>query len=335
MDLTRVLTKLSLAAGVSGDEKGAVEAAEELLRPLVDETKIDRVGNLYGIRRAKDPNAKTILLDAHLDEVGLMVTGREGNLLKFACCCGGVDHRLLPGLRVKVLTEPVREGVITCPYTPEGGSQPFSMEELRIDCGLTEEEEIPIGTRVCYGTEPWGAGHRFFGKSLDDRACFASLLYAMDLLKEEELPVNVVVLGSVQEEETGLGAEVGTFCAQPDVAFVTDVTFGDSPDTPKERTVPLDGGAAIGYSPMLDRHYTDLLKTLAVRERIRFCCEVMPGSTGTNSMHTQIAGLGVPSVLVSLPLRYMHTPVEAVSLRDIQAVGSLCAAFVRHIGEVQ
>lgn len=338
--IKKALTELSLARGVSGDERSAAVVAEKFLSPLVDETFIDELGNLYGIRRSKEPNAKTILLDAHMDEVGMMITGQEDGLLKFNTCVGGVDHRLLPNLGVKVLTEPVMDGVITCPVslmqTKEQQGKPFEPEELMIDCGLSEEEanKIPVGTRVCYGTEPWFVGNRFFGKSTDDRACFVALLYAMELLKDVELPVNVIVLGSVQEEETGIGALVGTFRMEPDVAFVTDVTFGDSPDSPKDHSVPLGGGCAIGYSPMLDRHYTAFLQRLALKHQIPYHQEVMEGSTGTNSMHTQIAGIGVPSVLVSLPQRYMHTPVESVDLGDIKALGKLVSVFMRDFEEV-
>lgn len=339
--IENALRDLSLAQGVTGDERSAAKIAEGYLRPLVDETWIDDLGNLYGIRRSKHPQAKTVLLDAHMDEVGMMVTGNEGGLLKFSTCVGGVDHRLLPNLGVKVLTEMPMDGVITCPLSltqdKEAQGKPFDLDDLKIDCGLTEEEakKIPVGTRVCYGTEPWIVGDRFFGKSTDDRACFVSLLYAMELLKDEELPVNVVVLGSVQEEETGLGALSGAFRMEPDVAFVTDVTFGDSPDSPANHCVPVGGGCAIGYSPMLDRHYTALLQKLALRHQIPYVQEIMEGSTGTNSMHTQIAGCGVPSVLVSLPQRYMHTPVESVSISDIKALGKLAAVFLRDFEEAE
>lgn len=333
------LTALSLAQGVSGDERSAAVVAEKFLRPLVDETCIDELGNLFGIRRSKHAGAKTVLLDAHMDEVGMMVTGHEDGLLKFNTCVGGVDHRLLPNLSVKVLSDPVIEGVITCPLsltqTKEEQGKPFELEDLMIDCGLSAEEakKIPVGTRVCYGTEPWSIGNRFFGKSTDDRACFVALLHAMELVRDVDLDVNVVVLGSVQEEETGLGALVGTFRMEPDVAFVTDVTFGDSPDSPKDHSVPLGGGCAIGYSPVLDRHYTELLQDLVVKHQIPYHQEVMEGSTGTNSMHTQIAGMGVPSVLVSLPQRYMHTPVESVDMGDIAALGKLVSVFLTDFKE--
>ncbi len=333
MDMAKTLMDLSAACGVSGFETGAVETAKTLLEPLVDRVEITPLGNLLGHRESARPGAKTLLLDAHLDEVGLLVSGRAGNLLRITDGVGGVDSRLLPGTVVKVLTQPPISGVITIPETPKEKTEPFPLESMFLDCGLSEEDEVPVGTPVSYGTQPFRAGDRIFGKSLDNRACFAALLRAMELLKDEDLPVNVAVLGSVQEERGGLGAETGTFALHPDAALVVDVTFGDSPDTPKGHGMPLGSGAAIGYSPVLDRAYTQRLKALAERHNIPYTQEVMEKSTGTNSMHTQIAGTGVPSALVSMPLRYMHTPVEEISLRDLESMARLAAEFIRSFGE--
>lgn len=334
MDFTKVLFSLSEACGISGDERESAECAARWLLPLVDEVKTDVLGNVVGYRKCGREGAKTLLLDAHLDEVGLMVTGNDGGLLKFALCVGGVDERMLPGLRVKVLAKEPFYGVISCPEGEAGKS--ISAEQLRIDCGFSEEQagEIPVGTRVAYGTKPYRNGNRVFGKSMDDRACFAAILRALELTKDEDLPANVAVLGSVQEETGGFGALVGTFGVKPDAALVVDVTFGDSPDSPKNHSKALGSGNAIGFSPVLDRKLTHFLRKLAVEHNIPYTSEIMEGSTGTNSMHTQIAGDGVPSVLISLPQRYMHTPVECVDLRDVEAIAQLIALFLRNYQEV-
>ena len=334
MDMAKVLMTLSSACGVSGSERGAVEAAKTLLEPLVDTVEITPMGNLLGRRNSAKAGAKTLLLDAHLDEVGLLVSGRAENLLRITDGVGGVDSRLLPGTVVKVLTDPPIPGVVTVPEEPKEKTKPFPLEGMFIDCGLTADTEVPVGTPVSYGTQPFRAGEdRVFGKSLDNRACFAALLRALELAREEDLPVNVAVLGSVQEERGGLGAQTGTFALHPDAALVVDVTFGDSPDTPKDHGMPLGSGAAIGYSPVLDRTYTKTLKSLADAYKIPYTREVMEGGTGTNSMHTQIAGTGVPTALISLPLRYMHTPVEEISLTDLESMARLVAEFIKHFGE--
>lgn len=337
MDISQVLMNLSSACGVSGDETEAVQAARNYLKPLVQETWVTPLGNLVGLRRSKRADAPTVLLDAHLDEVGLVVTGCDGGLLRISNGVGGVDSRLLPGLRVKVLTDPPVSGVISVPEEPTDTKQPFALSGMWIDCGMTAEQaaKVPVGTRVAYGTKPWLAGtDRVFGKSLDNRACFAALLRALELTQDEELPVHVAVLGSVQEEQGGCGALAGTAALEPDAALVVDVTFGDSPDTPAGRGIPLGSGAAIGLSPVLDRRFSRFLQKLAVEIQIPYVQEVMEKSTGTNSMHTQIAGNGVPSALISMPLRYMHTPVEEISLRDVEAMARLTAEFLRRFEEV-
>lgn len=336
MDLARVLMELSGACGVCGDEREAVEKARGYLAPLVDETMVSPLGNLVGLRRSPRKDAPTVLLDAHLDEVGLIVTGHEEGLLRFSGGVGGVDSRLLPGLSVKVLTNPPVPGVISVPETPRETQKPFDAEDMRIDCGLTAEQarEVPVGTRVAYGTRPWKAGtDRICGKSLDNRACFTALLRALELTRDEALPVHVAVLGSVQEERGGLGALTATAALRPDAALVVDVTFGDSPDTPAEKGFPLGSGAAIGLSPVLDRRLSRFLQKLAVGIQIPYVQEIMETSTGTNSMHTQIAADGVPSALISMPLRYMHTPVEEISLRDVEAMARLTAEFLRRYEE--
>ena len=114
MELSGVLMELSRANGVSGQEDGAVAAAKKFLEPLVDRTEVTPLGNLIGYRASNKAGAKTVLLDAHLDQVGLVVTGQKNGLVTFTGGVGGVDDRMLPGLQVMVLTDPVRYGVISC-----------------------------------------------------------------------------------------------------------------------------------------------------------------------------------------------------------------------------
>lgn len=334
MDLKQRLFALSSAIGPSGLERPASAVAQRLLAPLVDETAIDAVGNLTGLRRCGRANAPRILLDAHLDEVSLVVTGQKEGYLSFACL--GIDSRLLPASTVNVLTEPPMPGVITClpPHvlTAEEREQPFDVEKLFIDCGLTEEQAkaVPAGTRVVYDTEPMAlAGDTVCGKSLDNRAGFLVLLRAMELLQDKPLPVDIVVLGSVQEEYSMLGAKTGAFSQMPDQAIVVDVTFGAQPDAPSSSTVPMGGGPAIGVGPQLHRRISDKLRQLAPEASI----EVLESNTGTNAAAFQISREGVPTGLISLPLRYMHTPVEAVRLSDIDACGQLIADWILSLGE--
>lgn len=339
MDMKQALFDLSRCAGPSGAEGGVSETARALLKPFVRSATRDVLGNVIGIRTAAKYSQRCILLDAHLDEVGMLVTDHDKGFLKFAAI--GIDPRILPGLEVKVCTEPPILGVVSClpPHvaTPEEREKPFPMEELRIDCGLTEEEaplRVPVGTRIVYNTEPFTMGKsRVCGKSMDDRACFVILCRAMELLKDEPLPVDVCVLGSVQEEYTGGGAMTGAYNMVPDQAIVVDVSFAETPDSPKEDTAPLGSGAMIGVGPVMNRAMSKKLLELAKENGIPFTKEIMAGRTGTNADGVQISREGVAVCCVSLPLRYMHTPIEVVSLEDMEACAQLIAKYILSLKE--
>ena len=334
MDTKQALFELSRCAGPSGAEQGVFETAKAILEPYVQSVTRDVLGNVIGIRTAKTRRAPCVLLDAHLDEVGMIVTDHDGGFLKFASI--GVDPRILPGLRVRVCADPPIIGVITClpPHVtdPDDRDKAFPMEELRVDCGLSESEArelVPVGTRIVYGTEPFFMGDKTVcGKSLDDRACFVILCRVMDLLKDEDLPVDVCVLGSVQEEYTAAGASTGAYSMQPTEAIVVDVSFAETPVN-KEYCKPLGSGPMIGVGPVMNRRISKRLQALAKELEIPFTREVLPSWTGTNADEIQISREGVAVCCVSLPLRYMHTPIEAVDLDDIEHCAQLIAAYIR------
>lgn len=334
MDMQQALLELSRCAGPSGAERGVYDTARELLKPYVRSVTRDVMGNLIGIRTAAGHSNSCILLDAHLDEVGLLVTDHEAGFLKFVGI--GVDPRILPGLEVKVCTEPPMYGVVTClpPHVtdPSDREKAFAMEDLRVDCGLMPEEaiaKVPVGTRIVYNTEPFTMGDKtVFGKSLDDRACFVILCRVMELLKDEELPMDVCVLGSVQEEYTAVGAMTGTYNMQPTEAIVVDVSFAETPDTGKDDCKPLGSGPMIGVGPVMSRRISKKLQELAKEHNIPFTREVLPSYTGTNADEVQISREGVAVCCVSLPLRYMHTPTEAVDLEDMEHCAQLIAKYI-------
>ena len=151
MDMKKVLEELCGCTAPSGFEAPAAAAAARLLEPLVDEMKIDRMGNLIGVRRCGRPDAKKLLLDAHLDEIGLLVTGVEEGFLRFRSI-GGVDPRMLPGRELVVLTDPPRRGIVTCPAGGEADKS-IPLSELFVDVGLSQteaERAVPVGTPMVY-----------------------------------------------------------------------------------------------------------------------------------------------------------------------------------------
>ena len=333
--MRQALERLCTCTAPSGFEGPAAAVAAELLRPLVDEVSIDRMGNVLGVRRSKTPNAPKLLLDAHLDEIGLIVTGVEDGFLRFRSI-GGVDPRMLPGRELVVLTDPPLRGLVAC---PAGGDENKSvpLNELYVDVGLSQEEAeraVPVGTPMVYraGCFPLGED-QMCGKSMDDRACFVTLLRAAELLRDKELDVELHILGSTREEVSGAGAVVGTWAVAPDFCVAVDVTHGKTPDGPADKTFELGGGPTIGVGPNMTRWMTERMIAKAKEHGIPYQLEIMSGHTGTNGWEMQISREGVATSVLSLPLKYMHTPVETLSLADMEGVAQLLAAFVEHLGK--
>lgn len=336
LELLRTLTQ---AAAPSGFVEEAAERAAELLRPLVDDVTIDPMGNVVGIRRCGKPHAKRILLDAHLDEVGLIVTGyEEGGFLRFHQI-GGIDPRVLPNREVTVLAgEQPLYGVVTAKarWLYEDGDEAAPLEDFFIDTGLPDEElkeRIPIGTPVTFREKLFSLGKRCAAsKSMDDRSCFAVILKALELLQGETLDVDVYAVGSNCEETGGQGATVAAYRLRPDCAIALDVTFAATPDAP-DKGFRLGSGPAIGVGPNIALWMQRRLEDKAKALHMDYSLEVMSGNTGTNGWDIQIAREGVPTALLSLPERYMHTPLEVIHRRDLRDCARLLAAFVRNLGE--
>ena len=224
MDMRQALERLCACTAPSGFEAPAAAVAAELLRPLVDEVSVDRMG----VRRCGKEGAPRLLLDAHLDEIGLLVTGVEDGFLRFRSI-GGVDPRMLPGRELVVLTDPPRRGIVTCPAGGEADKS-IPLSELFVDVGLSQteaERAVPVGTPMVYRGGCFALGEdQMCGKSMDDRSCFVTLLRAAELLRDRELDVDLYLLGSTREEVSGAGATVGTWAVQPDFCVAVDVTHG-------------------------------------------------------------------------------------------------------------
>lgn len=340
MNYEQTLARLCALSGPSGFEENVAKAAAELLRPLTDEVYFTRLGSVVGVRRCGRDNAPKLLLDAHLDEIGFIVTGHDEGFLRFAAL-GGVDPRMLPDREITLMTEPPVTGVVIClpPHIQEDGDMDKTtpIKDLCIDVGLSQEEakrRIPTGTPGTYrgGCTPLGED-LFCGKALDDRCGFAVLLDVLERLEGKQLNVDLYVLGSTQEETHSTGAITAAYEIAPDWCVAVDVTHGDSPDASKNETFKLGGGPVIGVGPNCARPLTERLKGLARELDMPIQIEVMAGSSGTNAWPIQVSREGVATAVVSIPERYMHTPVEVVNKEDLTDTARLLAAFVERFGE--
>ena len=340
MNYEKTLEQLCSLSGPSGFEQPVARAAAELLRPWVEEVTVHPMGSVIGVLPCKKPGAKKLLLDAHLDEIGFLITGYEEGYLTFAPL-GGVDPRMLPDREIMILTDPPILGVVAClpPHiqTREDMDKSQPIKELYLDVGLSQPEAqrlIPIGTPAVYRGGCAKLGEELlWGKAMDDRASFAVLLHALELLKGEELDVDLYVLGSAQEETHSTGAITAAYGIVPDLCVAVDVTHGDSPDAGKGETFKLGGGPVLGLGPNCTKWMAKRMENKARELGMDIQKEVMSGSSGTNGWPLQVSREGIATAVLSIPLRYMHTPIETVCRRDLEDAARLLCAFIKGIGK--
>ena len=340
MDVRKTLERLCLVNGPSGFEQNVADAAERLLRPLTDETYRTALGSVVGVRRSGAPGAKRLLLDAHMDEVGAIVTGHKEGFLRFRPL-GGVDPRMLCDREMLLLTEPERLAVTAClpPHVQSGKDEDEAspVDKIYLDAGLAPEEAerlVPVGTPAVYrgGFAALG-GDLISAKALDDRACMVAILRALELMGDK-LAWDVYVLFSTQEETTSVGAITAASEIAPHACIAVDVTHAVTPDAPKDGCFKLGGGPTVGIGPNADRRMAAQFLALAEKLHIPVQTEVMAGHSGTNAWPVQICREGIVTSVLSLPLRYMHTPIETISLSDLDATARLLSAYVTRAGEV-
>ncbi len=340
LDIQKILEQLCALPGPSGFERQAATGAMELLRPLVDEVYTTRLGSVVGVRHCGKADATKLMLDAHVDEIGILVTGHEDGFVRFRTL-GGVDPRMLCDREMTLLTNPPTFGVVAClpPHvqTADDMDKSTPVSELYLDVGLSSDEvkkRVPVGTPGVFrgSCAPLGED-QCCGKALDDRACMTAIVRTLELLQGKELDVDLYVLFSTQEETSSAGAITAVNTIAPDICVAVDVTHGRTPDGPKDKTFDLGGGPAIGTGPNMSRTLTQQLISCARQEGIDHHIEVMSGHTGTNAWPMQICREGIATAVVSLPLKYMHTPVEVISRSDLESTAKLLAAFAANAGK--
>lgn len=342
--MRRKLEQLMAIPMVTGFERAQSERVRDLFAPLCDEIEVDRFGNVIGLVRSGKPDAKTVLLDAHIDQIGFVVTEvLKDGFLRFRSV-GGVDPRMLLGTEVTIgAPNGSLYGIVSClpPHLLSAGESDKSLpiHKMCIDTGLLDAKSvIPIGTPIWFPADeahmPKIAKDVITGPSIDDRAGVAAIAHALEKLRKVDLGVDVAVLLSVQEEVTALGATIGTFKIRPDYAIAVDVSHAKTPDAPGE--FEYGGGVMIGIGPNMNRALTRALIRTAKAESMEYQIEVMEGHTGTNAWEMQIVAGGTAQAILSIPLRYMHTPIETIKLSDAQSVGDLIYHFLRQFdGEVR
>jgi len=336
-EITPFLRSLLSASGLSGYEAPVSALIADAWRPLVDELSSGRLGSLHGLKRSTTGAKKrpAILLAAHMDAIGLIVTSIQDGFLHVTGV-GGIDARILPGCPVTVHGREDLPGVVVQPparLLPASAKDgPVPLEYLLIDTGLPEKQVarlVRTGDLVSFATEPVElAGECITGHSLDNRASVAALTVCLQELRGREHNWDVWAVATSQEEVGLFGAITSAYQLRPDAAIAIDVSFAKGPGSSDWGTFPLGKGPTIAWGPNLHPALHKALKDLAERLEIPFAVEVLPRHSGTDAFAIQVAAEGVPTALIGIPLRYMHTAVETVAIKDIQRAGRLMAEFI-------
>ena len=342
METLELLKRLTSAYGVSGSEEGVTAVIKELLEPL-GEVNIDHLNNVT----CSFGEGYHFMLDAHIDEIGLIVKNiTDGGFLKVSNL-GGVDRRMLLGYEVDIHgtangKQTDLRGVISTlpPHLQNDGDSKKAPElkDISIDTGFTKaevERYIQPGDRATFRRNfTTLLGTRLSSSVLDDRCGVAAIILAAYKLKD--VNAKITVLCSSQEEVGGRGASIAPYGRDVDEAIAVDVTFADSPLCSHKDLGELGKGAMVGFSPVLDKTMSNKLIEVAKKNNIPYQTEVMGGrSTGTNADEISLVQSGIRTGLLSIPERYMHSPAETIDIKDVEYTAELIAAYVRErAGEI-
>ncbi len=336
MDLKKVIFDLCSSCGVSGSEEPAVITAEKYLKEY-SETRVDSNGNLFAVLGNKDAD-KTILLDAHIDRIGLIVTDiNEKGFVKVAKC-GGADVRTLQDSVVVLQSNPEIKGVVCCmpPHLSDGKEdKAVSIDKTWVDFGMSYDEVksyISIGDVLTFKSEPVELlNNKIMSAALDDRCGVASLIKCAELISNESnIDYKVIIMLSVQEETFGTGAKTGAFIVEADEAISVDVSFANQPDISGQYSkIELGKGPMICISPILNRKMSNKLIELAESNNIPYQLEPISGATGTNADSITVTKGGVKTALISIPQRYMHTSSEIIAVEDVENTAKLIFEYIK------
>lgn len=338
-ELLPLLETLCTAPGLSGHESPVREILEETWRPITDDLSVSRLGSLHGLKRgsAAEPRP-SILIATHMDAIGLMVTGIVNGLLRVTEI-GGLDARVLPGQLVTVHGRQELPGIIVQPPShllpADAQSGPVPIKYLLVDIGLRPRQvnqQVRTGDLISFAQEPIQmAGDTLVGRSLDNRASVAALTLCLQELQTRVHAWDVWAVATTQEEETMGGARTSAFQLRPELAVAVDVTWGKSPGSADHLTFPLGKGLTLGWGPNVHPGLHQSIKKTAEDIEVPFAVEAMPRHSGTDAFAIQVAAQGIPTMVISIPLRYMHTPVEVVALKDIRRTARLLAEFITRL----
>ncbi len=335
MNIYETLEKLTQKAGISGFEDDIADFLANTLGKFCDEVRIDNTKCVTGIILSGKKNAKKVMLEAHLDRIGLIVSGIYDNGFVSFSTIGGIDKRILPASEVLILGKTDVYGVLGAkpPHLISNeDSKALGLEDMVIDTGMKDEELknlVHIGDPILLASPLRRLlGNVVSSPALDNRAGITAIIELLNKIDKSRLAYDIYVTFTSGEESGLHGAYTVVRDEIPGLAIIIDVTHGSTHDKHDYMTFPLGSGPVICRGPNLHHDITKNVINLAEKNKIPYDIEVASGSSGTNAWAMQNRCGGIPCVLISIPLRYMHTTVETVDLRDISTTAELLAEII-------
>lgn len=330
--MRKLLRKLSDLRAISGFESRINREIAQIVKPYCDEVKIDNLGSVIAIKRCGRDNAPSVMIEAHIDEIGLIVTSITDDGFVTFTNVGGVDNRILPSLEVTIHGKEDIWGVIGVPPRAESDEEKsFKADMLAVDTGMSADrvrEVVSVGDSITFSQSVGALGkNQFSSKTMDDRASACAIIEVLKKLQGADLACDVYGVFAVQEEVGCRGGKTTAYGVNPTMAIAIDVTHGITPDN-SENALELGEGTAMSKGPNIHPKLVERLEETAKKHKIKYNIEIDGGATGTDAWEIQTAGDGVPVALMSIPLKYMHTAVETLDIRDLKATAKLIEKFI-------
>lgn len=332
--MKELIFELCNCNGVSGDENNIAKLCAKKLNKF-GKVAIDSNNSVIAV--LGNVNAKkTIMLDAHIDQIGFIVTEIDDKGFLKVEKCGGIDNRTLLGSPVIIFGKEEITGIICCmpPHLSDGKEdKAVDNDKLWVDLGLPFEivnEMVSIGNTgtFCVNSKSL-LNDRISLPALDNRAGVAVAIKTCELIYNKDLPYRVVILLSCQEETYAAGAKTKSYEYEPDECICVDVSFANQQGiTDSYSNIELGKGPMLCYSSTLNKDMTNKIKEIALNENIPTQIEICAGRTGTNADHISTSKYGVKSTVLSIPQRNMHTQVEIVDIKDVENTAKLIAKYI-------
>lgn len=336
LDIKNTLKEVTSRVNIGNYDNGLISYLCDILSLYTNDV-YTKSGNVIANFGNREENKPHILLDAHLDQVGFIVTYITDDGFIKVSNVGGLDRRLLSAQEVTIHGKNDILGVVCTlpPHLKSNSEEVPTINDICIDTGYSKsqlKEIVSLGDYVTFNKEFLSLiGDKVSSPSLDDRCGIVTLLKVAEMLHNQDLNCSYTIMFSNQEEVGERGALIGAYSINPSHAIEVDVSFGLSSSENPQKCGELGKGSMIGFAPVLDRSMSNTMVDIAKECNIPYQIEVMNGETGTNADRFSVTRSGVKCVTVSIPLRYMHTPVEVIDLKDIDYSAKLIVEYIKKL----